>query len=544
MKRDKNVPQLNLSDMSRSELESRYVNLETEYKTTLAKLKWYEEQYRLSAQRKYGQSSEKTDSGQLTLEDIGLKVFNEAEALREPINTEPKEEDLGTEDKPKKHRKKNIAPLPVVEETFVLTEEEQICPECGHPLHEVKEIVRTEIEVIPAKAVVHRYKSKQYACRHCEKEGTSSFVTAKGAPLAVIPGSMASPSLISHILTQKFVQAVPFYRQEKENQSRGIPVTRNNMCNWAIKTANGYFKPLADLIREAMFSDGVIHCDETFVEVLKEPGRPAGRKSYVWVVTTAEYQKDHPGALYYYREGRSSMDAREVLKGYSGYIMCDGYAAYDALKKAGKNGEPPMDVTLAACLVHIRRKFVEALKLLKPEDRKGTGAAEAVKKINLITYNNSKWNDLSLEERFRKRTEFLRPSLEDFFRWIQKEYDISLPQTKYGQALRYALDQEEKVMNFFLDPRLELNNNMAERTVKPFVIGRKNWLFADTPAGADASCVIYSIVETAKLNNLNPYEYMKYVLETFPKDHSPGQEELENLLPWSKAIPETVKNPV
>ena len=529
--------------MSRVELEKRYLVLETEYKSAMAKVRWYEEQYRLSRERKYGRSSEKDAiSGQMTMEDMGVPIFNEAEKDREPINIEPKEEDLRTGGKAGK-KKKGTASLPVVTDTYVLSGEEQVCPKCGGKLHEVKKAVRTEIEVIPAKAIVHRYESTVYACRACEKEGTSSFVTAPGAPAALIPGSMASPSLVADMLFKKYVQAVPFYRQEKELKSRGIPVSRNNMANWAIKVSAGYLKPIADMIRETMYSDGVVHCDETHVEVLKEPGRPAERKSYVWVTTTAEWQKEHPAAIYNYREGRSSMDAREVLKGYSGYIMCDGYAGYDSLRKTGKKGEAPMDVTLTACLVHVRRKFVDALKLLPPKDREGTGAYEAVRKIALIMHTDNKWKGLTPEERYIKRKEELAPLLEGFFRWAYEESLISLPKTKYGQAIGYALEQKEKAMNVLLDGRLELDNNMAERVVKPFVIGRKNWLFADTPAGADASCVIYSVMETAKLNHLNPYEYIKYILEKYPKDHKPEDDELKSLLPWSESIPDYVRNP-
>ena len=545
MKSDQNSQATDLSALSRDELEKRYINLETEYKSALAKAAWYEEQYRLAQQRRYGKSSEKNITGQMSVEDYGVPLFNEAEACREPINTEPKADELDTEDKPKRsRRRKDITPLPVVETVYELSEEEQVCPNCGSPLHEMKRTVRTEIEVIPAKVQVHRHVTVHYACRRCSKEKKPVFITAKDIQGALIRGSMASASLLADIFTKKFVQAVPFYRQEKEYEARGIPITRNNMCHWEIKISDLIFETIVNRMKEVLFADGVIHCDETYVEVLKEPGRPASRKSYVWVVTTCESQTEHPIAIYHYREGRSSVDARAVLDGYSGYIMCDGYAGYDALRKTGKNGETPMQVTPVACLVHVRRKFTEALKLLAPKDRKGTGAWEAVEKIRQITHVNNQWKDLPPEERFRQRNEYLKPMLEEFFAWVKSEYDISLPRTKYGQALEYALNQKGKVMNFFLDGRLELNNNMAERAVKPFVIGRKNWMFSNTPSGAKASCVIYSIVETAKMNHLDPYEYLKYVMEKYPRDHAATPEEIEEFLPWSKSIPEYVKQPV
>ena len=545
MKRDQNSQTTDLSAFSRDELEKRYINLETEYKSALAKAAWYEEQYKLAQQRRYGKSSEKDIVGQMSVEDYGVPLFNEAEACREPLNIEPQAEALDTEDRPKKRRRrKDVTPLPFVETVYELSEEEKVCPNCGSPLHEMKRTVRTEIDVIPAKVQVHRYVTVHYACRSCSKAGEPVFITAKGIPPALIRGSMASASLLADIFTKKFVQAVPFYRQEKEYEARGIPITRNNMCHWEIKISDLIFQAIVNRMRQALFAGGVIHCDETYVEVLKEPDRPASRKSYVWVVTTCESQTEHPITIYHYREGRSSVDARAVLDGYSGYIMCDGYAGYDALRKIGKSGEPPMQVTLVACLVHVRRKFTEALKLLAPKDRKGTGAWEAVEKIKRITHTNNQWKDLPPEERFRQRNEHLKPMPEEFFAWVKSEYDISLPKSKYGQALEYALNQKEKVMNFFLDGRLELNNNMAERAVKPFVIGRKNWMFSNTPSGAKASCIIYSIVETAKMNHLDPYEYLKYVMEKYPRDHAARPGEIEEFLPWSKSIPEYVKQPV
>lgn len=529
---------IDLSEMSKAELIEEYKKLNTKIEEVKAKLNWYQEQFKLLQQSKYGKSSEKDISGQMTLEDFML--FNEAEALREPINIEPSEEKLVPR---KKHKnQKNLNALSVVEHIYELEADKQICPKCGAPLHEMKEEIRLEIEVIPAKTIVNRYITKVYACRNCENNGTATIVAAPGAPVPVIEKSVASPSLIADILNKKYVAAVPFYRQETELKAKKIPITRNNMCNWSIKVANDYFKPVTEAMKKLMYSDHVIHCDETYAQVLDEPNRPATSKSYIWVTTTAEYQKKHRIALYNYTETRSSSDARKVLSGYSGYIMCDGYAGYDALTKTGKNGEAPMKVQPVACMVHVRRKFTEALKLIKASDRANTSAQTAVNLIAKLFKIDNAFNGMTPVERKNARTEHLKQPLEDFFVWVKEEAKISLPKTHYGQALEYAIKQEHKVMRVLEDGRLELDNNLAERTVKPFVIGRKNWLFANTPQGADASCIIYSIVETAKLNNLIPYEYLRYLLEQMP-GMKLTEENINKLMPWSESIPDYVKNP-
>lgn len=530
----------NLASMSRKELEKNYIKLHTQLEQANQLLNYYIEQTRLDRIQKYGSSSEKIMDGQLSLHDIfkDIMLFNEAETLRDPINIEPTEEKLI----PKKHKKKELNSLPVKEITYELSPEEQVCPKCGNALHEMKEEVRVEIEVIPAKTVVNRYVTKVYACRNCEKNNEATILKAPGAPLPVIEKSVASASLIADILSRKYDEAVPFYRQEQKMKAQNIPVSRNNMCNWTIKAANDYFSPLVDQMRQIMYDDHVIHCDETYVQVLDEPKRPAVRKSYIWVTTTAEYQKEHKIAIYNYTESRSQTDARKVLKGYSGYIMCDGYAGYDAITKTGKYGEAPMDVKTVACMVHIRRKFVEALKLINKSERKNTSAQIAVDKISLISRIDNKFNEMPPAERKEARLKHLKPALEDFFAWVKTESEISLPKSKYGLALEYALKQKDKAMRVLEDGRLELDNNLAERTVKPFVIGRKNWLFSQSPQGANASCIIYSIVETAKLNNLIPYEYLKYLLEQMP-GLKLNDENLQSLMPWSKQLPAYIKNP-
>ena len=538
-----NIQKVDVTTMSREDLIKEYNRLHEQYNEISSKLSWYEEQYRLSKLRSYGQSSEADMGDQITIFD--LPMFNEAEALKEMINIEPDIPDLEEETKTshKKSRKKETTNLPVVTTEYTISEEEQICPKCGGPLHNMSKKVRVEIEVIPAKVQMHRFVTYVYSCRKCEESDDAVIVNAPGAPVPVIERSPAGASLIADIIAKKYVDAVPFYRQERNYKHQGIPVTRNNLCNWSIKVANDYFKFIVNRMREAMYADQVIHCDETNVQVLAEPGKSATSKSYVWVTTTAEFQKATPVAIYNYTRSRSQTDAREVLKGYKGYIMCDGYAVYDSIAAYDKKtGAAAMEVKPVACLVHVRRKFAEALKLLKPEFRTGTGAQTAINKLETIFREDNRLTDLAPENRKEARNGKLRDLLEDFFSWAKEEYGVSLHETHYGKALEYALKEETKVMRVFEDGRLELENNLAERTVKPFVIGRKNWLFADTPHGAEASCILYSVVQTAIMNGLIPFEYIKYLLETMP-GKALTDDFIESLLPWSKTIPEYVKVP-
>ena len=507
---------------------------------------WYLEQYKAMLQKKYGQSSEAGYAGQLSFDDLNL--INEAEAFVKQPDTEPDTEELLKGEQAaivykKNKKRKQTACLPVVTDTFELTSQEQVCPKCGAALHKVKDEVRVEIEVIPAQTRVHKYVSAVYSCRNCSAEGKGIFVTASGAPKALIRNSVASPSLVADIITKKYVDATPFYRQEKNCTNYSIPITRNNMCNWSMDVAEDYFTVLVNRMKKILYADGVIHCDETFTEVLHEKDRTASAKSYVWVTTSSKYRDDHPMAIYNYRPGRSQADAREVLKGYKGYIMCDGYPAYDSIAQTGKHGEEAMEVVPVSCMVHIKRYFTEALKLLPTDKRKGTSAQTAVDMITKLFHIDNQFDRLTVEDRFQKRQECLKKPMDDFFAWVEKEYEQALPKSKYGQAIEYARNQKQKALRVLEDGRLEMENNMAERAVKPFVIGRKNWLFSDTPRGAEASCILYSIVQTALMNSLIPYEYLKYVMESMRDMGRYTDDAIDKLLPWSKELPDYVRKP-
>lgn len=338
--------------------------------------------------------------------------------------------------------------------------------------------------------------------------------------------------------------ALPFDRQAKDCARQNIPVTKNNMCKWSINAALRIFAPIVEEMRRILMKEAAIHCDETFTQVIRETNH---KKSYVWVTTTAEYQKETPIAIYNYRPGRSDADARAVLEGFSGYVMCDGYTCYNSiLNRNKKTGAPPLPIKPVACMVHVKREFVDALKGLPRKDWANTGAYLAVAKLERIFHIDNEIKFTTYEERKEIRMGALREAMMDFFNYMRSEKEKTLPSLKYGKAITYALNQEEKAMRLFEDGRLELENNMAERSVKPYVINRKNSLFNNTEKGAEASCVLFSIVETAKHNHLDVYKYLEYVLNEcrgMHKDETLPKEKIKKLLPWSRQLPDTIKAP-
>jgi transposase len=531
---------INLAEYSRKELEEAYVKLSLEKEQAELQLKWYQEQYRLSKQKLFGKSSEQNIDGQ-----VSLPIFNEAEAERQPINIEPKLDDVDIEEsihEPKKQkgkRDKDFSRLPKQVVEYRLSPEEQVCPECGNTLHEVRPEIRRELEVIPAQIIVKESRCMVYACRNCEREGITVPMITAPAPKPVIKGSIASPSLIAYIMKNKYVDAIPLYRQEQEYKRYGLPINRQNMSNWIISAAQNWLNPLYKHLQRILVNYDVLHADETELEVLNEPGREATTKSYMWMYRTGNGHE--PIVLYEYQPSRAGDNAKTFLKGFKGYLQTDAYDGYDKLLKESKAG-PAMEVTIVSCFAHARRYFTDTLKAI--EDKQSymyTSAYQGVKYIDRMFEFEEKILKKSYEERYEERLSKLKPMLEVYFAWIEKEQALALPKSSYGKAINYSFNQKEKLMNILKDGRLELSNNRAERAIKPFVIGRKNWLFSNTPQGAKASAISYSIIETAKENNLNPFEYLKYLFETMPNVDITKEEELNKLLPWSKELPDKCK---
>ncbi|WP_245545002.1 IS66 family transposase [Lentibacillus jeotgali] len=487
-----------------------------------AKLKWYEEQFRLSQQRRFGSSSEKTDSNQLSL-------FNEAEETADPTTQEPTVETITYQRKKQcGQREQKLENLPTETMEYRLTDEEQVCSCCGEELHDMSTEVRKELKVIPAQVKVVEHVRHVYSCRHCERhELETPIVTAK-MPEPVFPGSLASPSAMAYTMTQKYVEGMPLYRQEKHLERFGVFIPRQTLANWMMYGANTWLELIYNEMHAQLLELDIAHADETTLQVLSEPERSATSKSYMWLYRSG--QADVPIVLYDYQQTRAGKHPRRFLEGFQGYLHVDGYPAY--------NGLP--DVALVGCWAHARRKFTEALQALPDSASSTTGAKtkEGLAFCNKVFDIERELKDASPQERYEKRLERSQPVLEAFLAWLQEQTPRVLPKSALGQAIKYCRKQWEQLEAFLEDGRLEIDNNRAERSIKPFVLGRKNWLFSNTAKGAKSSAIIYSLVETAKENGLNPFNYLNYLFEELPNMDTTDKEQLAQFLPWSATLPQ------
>lgn len=491
------------------------------------RLQWFEEQLRLSRQKQFGSSSEKSSPEQLNL-------FNEAEDTAEPALEEPTLEVITYERRKKQagQREEQLKDLPVEVIEYRLPEEEQVCPCCQGKLHEMGVQVRTEVKYIPAQIVAVEHRQYKYACRHCEREGTSTPIIKAAMPRPLLPGSLASASILAYIIDQKYTYSLPLYRQEQQFERLGISLSRQTMSNWLLAAADPWLKIMYERMHGLLVARDILHADETTVQVLKEPGRNAETKSYMWLYRTG---RDGPAiVLYEYRTTRASKHPERFLKGFKGYLQTDGYSGYGNLT----------GVVSVGCWAHARRKFTEALAAL-PQDQKDkpVAAKTGLDYCNRLFTLERSFNDLTAEERYAKRLDKSRPLLDEFNTWLKKIRPQVLPKTAFGQAITYCLNQWEPLTAFLKDGRLEIDNNRAERSIKPFVIGRKNFLFSNTPRGAEGSAIIYSIIETAKENGLKPYNYLEYLFEQLPIVDTTDDSIIDSLLPWSESLPESCRMP-
>lgn len=489
------------------------------------KLKWFEEQLLLSKKRLYGASSEKTPAEQ-------LQLFNEAEVEAQPLLAEPTLEKITYERRRKQpgHREAVLKDLPVETVEHRLPPSEQVCSCCGGALHEMSKETKRELKLIPAQVKVVEHVRYIYACRHCEQEGTGAPIVNAPMPAPVLKGSLASPSIMAFIMSQKYVEGLPLYRQEQYFSRLGIELPRQNLANWMIYGAERWLVPLYERLHEKLLAKDILHADETTLQVLHEPGRAAETKSYLWLYRTG--QADPSIVLYDYQQTRGGEHPQKFLTGFKGYLHVDGYAGYHSVA----------DVTLVGCWAHARRKFDEALKALPADMRSKPVAAK--KGLEFCSQLYKIERDLkkgSPKERYEARQKSSQPVLEAFLAWLNEQAAQALPKSTLGEAVTYCLNQWDKLTAYLKDGRLEIDNNLSERAIKPFVIGRKNWLFANTPRGARTSAVIYSIVETAKENGLNPFAYLQYLFERLPNIDVKDPKAIDDLLPYSASLPRSCR---
>jgi len=500
-----------------------------------------EEQHRISVNRLFGRSSEQTPAGQEAF------VFNEAETVAMPVAEEPTAEEVVVERHTRKsgQRREQVAHLETRDIEYPATEAQQKCPCCKEPMHFVDWQVRQEVEYIPAKAVLVNHKQPVYACRDCQESGESAPIhTVKTMPEPAFPKSLASPSLVSHIVTQKFVMGSPLYRQEQNMEGLGVLFSRQTMANWTIRAAS-IMKPLYDRLHEILLTRDIVHADETSVQVLKEPDRAATTDSTMWLYRTG--RDGPPVILFEYQTTRAGKHAKAFLDGFgtlerAKFLQADGYDGYNSVPHSTLiDGKETPDIIQVGCWAHARRKFHDASTAVKPADRrtaKRIAADEGLALCNHLFELEKQFRDMTSDQRHAARQQKSAPKLDEIKAWLDKSAIEVLPKTATGLAIAYCLGQWTKLTAFLLDGRLEIDNNRAERSIKPFVIGRKNWLFTNTPNCANASATLYSIVETAKENGLIPFEYLKYLLERLPNIDTNDRTAVDTLLPYSEEIPD------
>jgi transposase len=485
---------------------------------------WYMQQLKLSRQKLFGQSSESSKHDDLEQ----LNLFNEVEAERQPLIAEPDAETIKYQRK-KSNRGENIKHLPVEVVEYKLTDEESVCPACGDDLHVMSKEIRKELTIIPAKVKVIEHVSYVYSCRSCEKTNIETPVITAKAPKALLSKSLVSAELLAYIMNQKFVNAMPLYRQEQDFKRLGVVLSRQNLSNWIIKGA-ALLDPILKRLKTDLVTSQVLHADETVLEVLCEPGRPAQTNSYMWLYRTSG-DTPKPIVLYDYQEGRNGRFAKEYLAGFSGLLHSDGWNGYKQLEEQG--------VTLCGCWAHARRKFHEALI------GNNSGKSDSPEDIGLSYCNQlfsveKRAENMSAEERHKLRQKEALPIIEALFAWINNPPEKILPQSLLGKAFTYVQNQKKYLLAFLSDGRIEISNNRAERSIKPFVIGRKNWLFCNTPGGATSSAAIYSLIQTAIENGLKPQAYLEYVFNQIQKQ----EKSVDKLLPWATEIPLSCKMPI
>jgi len=507
-----------------AELRELLIQKDAEIDRLNQQVEWLTQQIKLIQARQFGSSSEKSVSVDNAVQ---LSLFNEAEATADPEVPEPELEQITYARRRKKgKREADFSGLPTEQIIHELPESERICPDCGGAMHACgHDVYRRELTCIPAQYKVTEHVQTAYACRHCEQ--TSDHVPMKKSeiPAAIIPNSgVASPSLLAQILNNKYTLALPLYRQEQEFKRNGINLSRQTMSNWIITSHERLFDGLFRLFHTELLKNEILHADETTLQVIREDGRKASQKSYVWVYNTSG-DTQRPVVLYDYQPSRAGECASSFLDGFSGKLHTDGYDAYHC--------KLPPKITAVGCWAHMRRKFTDTLKSIPEDVRRKNPAYIGLSYCDRLFALEKKYTEenLDFDERYRKRLEKSKPLAQEFFAWAKIENARNpIPKSFIGMALTYAVNQESWLMNVFLDGRLELSNNRAERSVRPFAVGRKNWLFCNTPRGADASAVVYSIIETAKANGLKPYEYLKFLLERLPYGFS-----AEACLPWADA---------
>lgn len=507
--------------------ELQIAQQEQQIETLQSRVAFFEEQFNLLKHKQYGPSSETTVAQAL--------LFNEAEFAQDGTASEQDDAEasaatttVAEHTRQKRGRKGLPDSLPAERIEYTLPAEEQICPCCNGPLHAMSTECREELEFIPAQIKRIEHVRHVYGCRVCERSAEQASIITAPAPKPPIPRSYASANLLAHIIVAKFVYGLPLYRLESQFELLDVPLPRSMSSQWMIRSA-GLFESLYGRLQHHLRQRSVLHADETTVQVLREPGREAQAKSFMWLYRSAGADGP-PIVLFDYQTGRGGEYPRTFLTGYRGYLHVDGYAGYEGMAH----------ITLSGCWAHARREFHDAIQALPKDKRQVIGKAHqglafCNRLFEIERRMTRRETPPTPEERRIERERDSRPVLTEFHAWLCALQPIVVPKSALGKAVGYCLNQWEKLERFMEDGRLEIDNNRAERSIKPFVIGRKAWMFSNTPSGARASAVLYSLVETAKENGLDPAAWLAHLLREIPNLPAETDEALDALMPWNYA---------
>ncbi|WP_232502935.1 IS66 family transposase [Solidesulfovibrio magneticus] len=453
----------------------------------------------------YGRKSEKKPR---TGQEQQLSLFDEAEQTAEEHKPQTFVEACAPASTRRKRGRRPIpAALPRVEIIHDLPESEEACA-CGACLVRIGEEVSEKLDIVPAKIQVIRHIRPKYACRTCEGvEDDGPTVKTAPMPPQIIPQGIVTPGLLAHVAVAKYADTLPLYRQEDQFARLGLDISRGTLAGWMIRVAKAC-EPLIDMIIAAIRSGPIVNMDETTVQVLAEPGRANTTKSFMWVARGGTPGK--PVVLFRYHPSRAGNVAAEILGDFKGYLQTDGYSGYEALGE--REG-----LRHLGCLAHVRRKFVEVEKSAGKKAKGSTAHAvlDLIGKLYGVEHQAEK-QQLNPEQIKVLRAEKSRPILDKLKALLDARASTTPPKSLLGKAIGYALKQWDRLVVYLEDGRLRPDNNLAENAIRPFAVGRKNWLFSGHPRGADASAIIYSLIETAKANGLEPYRYLRHLFEHLP----------------------------
>ena len=491
------------------------------------------EEVDLLRKKLFGTSSEKR-----VLDIPGqLNFFNEAELEQDPALAQVEELEASSSEKTPKKRKtratdaERFKGIPVEKEYLDLSEKEKNCPVCGTALKQIgEEFVRRELVFIPARLKVREYYSRNYECPQCSQHGIPVIKKGKDGRPHMLYG-MACAGTVAWVMYQKFCNALPYFRQEKDWKQYGASITRKTMANWVIQNSEAFFLPMYEYFQRKLLEREFAMADETPLQVLHEPGRRAQTQSYMWLFRSGEDGLP-PIILYKYSETRAGENAVDFLCGFKGYLMCDGYSGYNKVPDAKRT----------ACWAHIRRYLTDAIPKGKALDYTQP-SVQGVMYINQLFHLEDiiKAKHTSFDAIKKARLEKEKPVVEGFLSWLDQQAPVR--GSRMDKAVTYIRNRRSYLTTYLEDGRCSFSNNLSENAIRPFTVGRKNWLFCDTPNGAQASALVYSMVEIAKANGVNVYHYLTYLLEKMPSNRM-SDEELELLAPWNENVKTEIQHRV